>query len=303
MCGTDNMDTQNIKAKKSLGQNFLKSEKALRQLIECSHISTDGVVFEIGPGTGALTRRILETGVTVYAIEKDDRLIEVLNTEFASYIQNGKFILIHADVVDFDFKKYIDQNINPPTPKKETQATARQVKLIANIPYYITGLIIRKCVDENIFDSMTLLVQKEVAERMVCRDGKQSLLSLSVATYGRVKYVDKVLAGSFVPAPNVDSAIVYIEKYNSEIENDKDFMLSDQQKIKYFELIHAGLAHKRKTLMHNLKDYYNKEKLLELDFDKVFESVNLEKKVRGEDVDMSIYIKLLGKISSFTKVS
>ncbi len=264
-----------IQAKKSLGQNFLKSEAALSAIVECSELGSDSVALEIGPGTGILTERILNTGAKVIAIEKDDRLIELLTEKFKSFVGQGKFTLIHADIMDIDIKALLEEK------------GVKDFKLVANIPYYLTGAIMRKFIDENLASSMTLLVQDEVAKRVVCRDGKESLLSLSVESYGKAKYVKKVLAGSFVPAPSVDSAIIYIKRDTEPI-----FKNQNEREV-FFKLIHAGFAHKRKTMMHNLK--INSEENWP-NIVQVFENLNINPKIRAEDVNMNSWMRIVHAI-------
>jgi 16S rRNA (adenine1518-N6/adenine1519-N6)-dimethyltransferase len=264
-----------IQAKKSLGQNFLKSEAALASIVACSELSGESVVLEIGPGTGILTERILATEAKVIAIEKDDRLIELLTEKFASFIDQDKFTLVHADIMEIDIQTLMEQE------------GAKDFKLVANIPYYLTGAIMRKFIDENLASSMTLLVQDEVAKRVVCRDGKESLLSLSVESYGKAKYVKKVLAGSFVPAPNVDSAIIYIKR------DDISIFKNPNEREVFFKLIHAGFAHKRKTLMHNLKIN------METNWPNIvqtFETLNIDIKIRAEDVNMGSWMRIVHAI-------
>jgi len=264
-----------IQAKKSLGQNFLRSEAALDAIVNNSQIKNTDTILEIGPGTGALTERILALGVKLIAIEKDDRLIEILSDQFSKYVSAGKFVLIHADIMDIDIQDLMNKN------------SSKTFKLIANIPYYLTGAIMRKFIDENLAESMTLLVQDEVAKRIVCRDNKESLLSLSVKSYGEAKYVKKVLAGSFVPAPSVDSAIVYINKHQENI-----FKNENEREI-YFKLIHTGFAHKRKTLMHNLK--INSEENWP-NIVKIFEVLKINPNIRAENVNINSWLSIVRAI-------
>lgn len=253
-----------FKTKKSLGQNFLRSAAALEAIVSCSEIKMGEMVIEIGPGEGVLTEKILAAGAKLIAIEKDDRLIEILETKFAKEIDEKRFELLHADVVDVDFKQF-----------------GKAYKVIANIPYYITGLIMRKLIDDNIATSLTLLVQKEVAERACVRDKKESLLSLSIQSYGEAKYVKTVPRGSFAPMPNVDSAIIYIKKYENNVFKDQ------KERDYFFELIHAGFAHKRKTLLHNLKTFNEKT-------DRNTEWIKyIDEKVRAEDVHFPSWTKLV----------
>ncbi len=163
---------ERIIAKKSLGQNFLKSKRALSEIISAGEVNHDDLVLEIGPGQGALTEKILETGAKVIAVEKDDRLISLLNEKFIKETNSGQFTLIHGDILDLDLA-FLKNS---------------EFKLIANIPYYITGLIFRKFLEGNIQPSkIVIMVQKEIADRIIARDGKESLLSISVKAYGQPK--------------------------------------------------------------------------------------------------------------------
>lgn len=283
-----NEEVKNLKessfAKKSLGQNFLKSSKALNDIVVSSNISDGDLIVEVGPGLGYLTEKILDflkennlSKCKLIAIEKDDRLIEVLKDKFKA---NTQFELIHGDILEINMSDILENNKTNP-----------KAKLIANIPYYITGAIIRKGVDEDLFDSMTLLVQKEVAERASVRDGKESLLSLSIASYGICNYISTVKAGSFVPAPKIDSAVIFIKRNDSNIKFNKKI---------FFDLIHAGFAHKRKTLMHNLK-VLSSSNNSETDYSHVnwvnlFEKNNLDLKVRAEDLKFANFVELANQL-------
>ena len=190
-----------LSAKKSLGQNFLKSRKAIRAMIESPNITSDDVVVEIGPGKGALTKPLLETGATVIAFELDERMIVYLREHLAEYIQREQLVLIHQDVLQADLSRYTN---------------GKPYKVVANIPYYITNLILRTFLSGRYQPtSMCLLVQKEVAERIVARDGKESILSLSVKLYGIPTYIMKVAREYFSPSPRVDSAVILIDKIHS----------------------------------------------------------------------------------------
>ncbi|MEI6478653.1 MAG: 16S rRNA (adenine(1518)-N(6)/adenine(1519)-N(6))-dimethyltransferase RsmA [bacterium] len=253
----------NIHPKKSLGQNFLNSGGAINTIVETGRLKKGDTVLEIGPGKGALTKKLLETGADVFAIEKDDLLIPVLEELFEKEISSGKLRLIHGDVLEFDPKEY--------------KLEAQKYKLIANIPYYITGELIRRFLSEIPQpELMVILVQKEVAERIVVRDGKESILSISVKVYGEPKYIQTVKAGSFFPAPNVDSAILLIDNISK-----KNFSNIDEQK--FFKIVRAGFAHKRKTISSNLKEFISKERLNEL---------GINEKERAEKLSLEQWIKL-----------
>ena len=254
------------KAKKSLGQNFLKSEKALKQIIKASGIVPTDVILEIGPGTGALTTKLLETGAIVIAIEKDRELIPLLTEKFNTYIENKKLILLEDDILLCDIEKIFKK------------LKVNNYKLVANIPYYITGAIMRKFFENNHQPTlMTLLVQKEVAERIVSKNNKETLLSLSVKAFGIPKIIAIVPRGAFAPAPGVDSAIITISNINR-----KNFTNKEHEN-RFFTYIHLGFAHKRKTLWHNFKEIHR---------EKLFTENTLDQKTRAEDIDIKMWIQI-----------
>lgn len=249
-------------AKKSLGQHFLKSEKALRSIVEAGGIKAGELVLEIGPGQGALTERLLEAGAKVLAVEKDDNLFEELKTKFV-----GKNIdLVHEDILEFE------------PPKDE-------YKLIANIPYNITGAIFKKFLGGKYQPSRAvLLVQKEVAERIVARDNKESILSISIKVYGEPRYVETVLAGSFAPAPKVDSAIILVENISKNFFTSEKGSFSEE---KFFELLKSGFSSKRKKLSSNIATKFPKELVL-----KAFSDLKLDPNLRAEDVELDTWREL-----------
>lgn len=263
------MDNKPYKAKKSLGQNFLKSEKALNLMVSAGNIENTDTVIEIGPGKGILTEKLLEKARKVIAIEKDRDLIEILEEKFEEDIKNGKLEIINDDCLEFD-------------PSK-TKFFTGEYKIVANIPYYITGAIIRKFLEsKNQPQTMVLLIQKEVAERIVTRDNKESLLSLSVKAYGTPKYIDKVSKRYFSPSPKVDSAIIAINNVS------RGNFESNLLESKFFKLIHAGFAHKRKVLIKNLTDKgYSREKIVEK-----FKELNINEKARSEDISIEKWLVL-----------
>jgi len=218
-----------IKAKKSLGQNFLASENIAKNIAETGQIERGETVLEIGPGRGMLTKHLLALGARVFAIEKDNELIEFLDQKFAPEIRSGALKITEGDVLNFD------------------PSNLGSYKLIANIPYYITGFILEKFLSaKNQPKKIVMLVQKEVAKRILALDGKESILSVSVKIYGKPKILRTVKKGSFVPVPKVDSAILAIDDISKE-----NFNKTSEQK--FFEILRAGFAHKRKKLSSNLQ--------------------------------------------------
>ncbi len=256
-----------IFAKKSLGQNFLKNDGVLQKIAEAGEISAGDIVLEVGPGEGALTQKLLEKAGKVIAIEKDHRLISILEEKFSKEISEGKFRLFEGDVLEDDAEKWGIKN--------------GEFKIIANIPYYITGLFFRKFLSGPINPTkIVVLVQKEIADRIIARDGKESLLSISVKAYGIPSMIMKVSKGSFIPAPKVDSAVLSIDTISKDLF--KTF-----SEDKFFEILKAGFAHKRKILLGNLKEHTTSE---------VFSRLGFSEKVRAEDLKLEDWKKIVENI-------
>jgi 16S rRNA (adenine1518-N6/adenine1519-N6)-dimethyltransferase len=308
-----------MRPKKSLGQNFLKSKEALRLIIEAGDLKPTDTVLEIGPGRGVLTSELLMKAGMMVAVEKDDDLIDFLKEKFAAEIASGMLVLIHGDILEMDLETLdlaMKQGGHQPADKQPTGKF--KYKLIANIPYYITGALLKKFLQGSATnfnpgsattpnagpigqpERMVLLVQKEVAERIVARDGKESILSISVKAYGQPRYVKTVKAKYFSPEPKVDSAIIAIENIS------KDFFRSDTRAFangtnkaghgqdidenKFFHLVKAGFAHKRKMLRGNLNGSHGSDKGGEIE--KIFKSIGLPPTIRAEEVHLETWKKI-----------
>ena len=257
-----------IKAKKSLGQNFLKSRSVVCSMVGASGVRAGGFVFEIGPGKGVLTAELLGRGVRVFAVEADIDLIPVLQERFEEEIKTGQLELVHGDVRDYY--------------GEEANIFEKGYRIVANIPYYITGEIIREFLScRNQPSSLTLLVQKEVAHRIVANDKKESILSLSVKAYGTPKYIEKVPAKLFSPAPKVDSAILHIGNVS------KDFFKDIKEKD-FFKVVKTGFAQKRKKLLNNLSVLKDKNAIKE-----VFKEFKLDENIRAEDVTLGAWEEIV----------
>lgn len=260
---------RNMKAKKHLGQHFLTSKKALQSIVNAAHIQENETVLEIGPGEGMLTRALLDAGARVVAIETDADMVAVLQKTCEKEITEEKLVLVHDDVL----KTRIDAHIS------------EEYKLVANIPYYITGEILRRFLSSAVQpESMTLLVQKEVAER-IARSKKETVLSLSVKCYGMPRYVETVSARYFSPPPKVDSAIVHIANIS------KDFF-TDFSEERFFKVIKAAFSSKRKKLINNLSAFGSKEQL-----EKVLLASGISKDARAEDISLDAWAAFVNNLS------
>jgi 16S rRNA (adenine1518-N6/adenine1519-N6)-dimethyltransferase len=258
------------KAKKSLGQHFLTSGSAIDKMIDASHVNPDDIVLEIGPGKGILTEKLIKLSGRVIALEKDSCLIPYLSEKFADGIKKGKLDIMEKDVLEFD--------------PELLRFYQHPYKIVANIPYYITGEIIRKFLTaEYKPESMTLLVQKEVAERIVARDKKESILSLSVKFFGQPTYIATVKRGSFNPQPKVDSAILHIERI--EIRDKR-------LEKRFFELVKTGFKSKRKKLISNLSSLFDKSQLAP-----AFVKLSLDENTRAEDVPLETWLELSNSLN------
>lgn len=248
-----------LQAKKSLGQNFLKSRKAINAMIDAPDISSQDIVVEIGPGKGALTGPLLETGATVVAFELDERMIDFLIEKFESYITSKKLILVHQDVLEADLEKY---------------TKGQPYKVVANIPYYITNLIIRTFLSGEFQPTaMCLLIQKEVAERIVSRDEKESILSMSVKLFGTPKYIMKVARQYFSPSPKVDSAVILISDISRKRSENRNY------EDNFFTIIKTAFGQKRKQAIKNLQKIADRPI-----WEKIFASQDINLSARAEDI-------------------
>ncbi len=300
-----------MKAKKSLGQNFLKSRATLAVILRSAEVAEGDTVLEIGPGKGILTEELLcavGTNGKVVAVEKDFRMIGFLKEKFAEDIKNKKLILIQNDILNFDIKNHI------PHPIKYT--------LVANIPYYITGQIFKKFLQtEKQPKRIVLMVQKEVAKRIVAHDKKESILSISVKVFGTPKYIQTVPARYFSPIPTVDSAILLIENIHNPFLSDgniassasrssleastlfasrldlgaKDVCVNKQKNLKreeglFFEILKKGFSNKRKLLKNNL-----------VCGDMFLKKCGISPLVRAENLSVENWLCVLQKMLSQTK--
>jgi 16S rRNA (adenine1518-N6/adenine1519-N6)-dimethyltransferase len=313
-------------AKKSLGQHFLHAPNVVGAMIHAARIEPNMTVLEIGPGKGILTRGLLNAGANVIAVEKDERSIDYMKENFAAEIDSGKLKLVQDDTLkikpqDLDLKK-------------------KKYVIVANIPYYITGEILRKFLTAEAYPSrMVLLVQKEVAKRIVATNGKESILSISVKAYGEPKYIDTVPKRFFRPMPSVDSAIILIDnmgkktftsnqgesldtslgklrgehsmrelglekhgvvcrknEFSAEQGELRHSNLCKNNKIdekRFFDIVRAGFAHKRKVLRGNLAKVIPAQTL-----EKLWTSKNWPINARAETFTLEQWIDIVKETRS-----
>ncbi|MFN3302054.1 MAG: 16S rRNA (adenine(1518)-N(6)/adenine(1519)-N(6))-dimethyltransferase RsmA, partial [Patescibacteria group bacterium] len=251
----------NIIPSKKMGQNFLINKKILDDIIEAADLRSDDIVLEIGPGFGYLTEKLAQKAKKVIAVELDKRLFNYLKKKFANQ-KNIK--IIQGDILKIENYK----------------SKIKNFKVVANLPYNITGAVLWKFLSEKPKPNlMVLMLQKEVAERVVEKNNKSSIISLMVNFYGRPKIIRFVSKNNFWPRPKVDSAILQISQIN------KSRKLEEK---KFFQLIKQGFSHPRKQLVNNLgKMIKNREKLKE-----ILKKVNLRPDIRAEDLDLKKWLLL-----------
>jgi len=260
-----------MQAKKSLGQHFLHAPHVIEKIVQAASIIERDTVLEVGPGKGVLTQALLARAGTVLAIEKDEHLAALLEREYVDAIKSGRLRLVAGDILGADLDTHGLKSGN--------------FKIVANIPYYITGLIFRKLLGGTTLpNTAVFLVQKEVAGR-IARDKKESLLSLSIKAYGTPKYVATVPRNCFSPQPGVDSAILQVTAISRE-----NFKHIDESF--FFELLHLGFGKRRKMLLGNLSACFPREQLAA-----IFEQLTIPQTIRAEDLSLSSWIKLTGALA------
>ena len=263
---------QKFEHKKSLGQHFLNSSYVPHKMCDAAQLKEGERVLEIGPGTGVLTREILARGGIVTALEADLRAIDHLKEAFAAEIAGGQLTVVHGDARVLDI---------PALGMK-----AGEYKVIANIPYYLSGLLFRSLLDTPHQPStLVFLVQKEVATR-IARDKKESLLSLSVKAFGTPTYICTVAKSHFTPPPKIDSAVIAIHEISHQ-------RLATTSESDFFALLHLGFGQKRKQLLGNLSAAYSKSQLIPS-----FERCELPLNVRAEDIALEKWVELATHILS-----
>ncbi|OXC42308.1 16S rRNA (adenine(1518)-N(6)/adenine(1519)-N(6))-dimethyltransferase [Lactobacillus crispatus] len=266
-----------VKAKKNLGQNFLVDQTAILGIVEAAGIKKDDQVIEIGPGIGSLTEQLLLAGAKVFAYEVDDSLPTILQNELPKKIDDqplaSRFKILLKDVIKANFKEDIGDFFDFTKP----------IKVVANLPYYITTPIIFALAESDLhFTSLTLMMQKEVAERLEAQPGSKDYgpLTISVQTEMKVKLALQVGRNSFMPRPKVDSSVVVLTplKEKPAIEDRKHFIW----------VVKMCFSQRRKTLNNNLKSLLpDKTKR-----DELITELGVEPRIRPEDLTIEQFIKI-----------
>lgn len=267
-----------FKHAKSLGQNFLNDQNVIDKIVEGSEIDELTLVVEIGPGEGALTTELVEVAGHVIAIELDDRLIPILRTKFALH---DNFEVIHEDVLSVDIKSIVSENM--------AKRGLTKTRIVGNLPYYITTPIITKLIEsEAEFESLTVMMQKEVGDRIEAEPGTKLAGAITYAVHYRCT-VDKlcdVSRESFYPVPKVDSVVLRLNMRDELAVNVND-------ENNFFKCIKAGFSMRRKTLLNSLQalDDVNKD-----DIKRALENANIDPSRRAETLTMEEFAELSNSI-------
>ena len=262
--------------RKKFGQNFLIDNNILEKIIEAAQITKDDCVLEIGPGIGTLTQRLAEEAGEVIAVEIDKNLIPILNETLADY---DNVTIINDDILKVDINKIVEER------------GERPVKVVANLPYYITTPIIMTLFEKHVpLHSVTIMVQKEVADRMKVGTGTKDYgaLSLAVQYYAKPEIVTKVPAACFMPRPNVDSAVIRLTRY-------EDTPVKADDEVWLFAVIRASFNQRRKTLANGLANAGN----LSINRQQVEETLaemGLPTSVRGETLTLEQFSELANRL-------
>lgn len=275
------LNRYNLKAKKKFGQNFLVDENVLDNIVNGSDITSKDVVIEIGPGLGNLTEKLLEKAGKVIAFEIDKDMCEILENRFQNV---SNFILLNEDILKVDIKEVLNKY------KVENE----KVKLVANLPYYITTPIMFKIFENtNCIDSMTIMVQKEVADRIVAKTKSKDygVLTINTKFYGEATKLFDVPNNAFVPAPNVTSAVVKIAIWQRYFVSNKETL---------FKLVKASFAQRRKKLINSLENS-NVFDVTKTELKSILENNGITENARAEEIELETYINVANELEEYIK--
>ena len=271
----------NIVANKRYGQNFLIDDNMLEEIVNSADITKDDLVIEIGPGLGNLTEYILSRAKYAILVEIDSKMIKVLEDRFKD---RKNYILINDDILKVNIDKLVEEI------KSKNDLSFRSVKVVANLPYYITTPIIFKLLeDENSISDITVMVQKEVAQRMVAKPKSKDfgILTLMVDYFSNANIIVLVQNSSFIPEPGVMSAVINLKKNRKySVKNEKMF----------FELIHKAFAQRRKKMINSLSST-NFNNMTKQELEDLFKRCNLDFNTRAEELTIEEFIELVNNIN------
>jgi len=267
--------TYDILPSRSKGQNFLVDREVLSEIVEAAQLKQSDTVLEVGPGLGILTEELIRQAGKVVSVELDKKLYNFLQTKFSG-VKNLK--LINEDILKFNPQNFKLSDLN--------------YKIVANIPYNITSHFLKKFLTAETKPSdMTLLIQKEVAQRVCAQPGQMSLLSISVQLYSQPKIMEFVSKKSFWPSPEVDSAVLKLSSIKSSDEVD-NFLQGISEKS-FWQLVKIGFSAKRKQLQNNLSAGL---KIPSAEVKKILKQANFNPQVRAQNLSLTDWIKLAKKI-------
>lgn len=270
------MNQFGINTKKSLGQNFLTDINILKNIVAAGDVKDTDNVVEIGPGIGALTEQLARAAKQVVAFEIDDRLIPVLDHTMAPY---DNVTIVHNDILKVDLEKEF---------AKQFADTTAPLKLVANLPYYITTPILMQVLQSGIhFDNIVVMMQKEVADRLSAEPGTKDYGSLTLAVQYRMnaKLAFTVSRTAFVPNPNVDSAIISLTPR-------EPLAVQPRDEKQLFELFKIGFVMRRKTLWNNLMTAFGKGEAMQAKLTAALEAIDLDPRTRAEKLSLERFIEL-----------
>ncbi|HHU18078.1 MAG: 16S rRNA (adenine(1518)-N(6)/adenine(1519)-N(6))-dimethyltransferase RsmA [Anaerovoracaceae bacterium] len=269
-----------IRPIKSLGQNFIIDKNIIDKIIEKSMIGKEDLVIEIGPGIGVLTAAVAEKAAKVIAIEIDENLIPILNETLSEY---NNIEIINNDILKTNLEKVLEQN------KEVNGQKIKRVKILGNLPYYITTPIIMKIMEDRVaVDSITVMMQKEVADRIVAEPGSKAYGALSVAVqyYCTVTHVANVSKEVFFPRPKVDSTVIRLD-----LRNEKHIQLNDEDA--FFAVVKAGFGQRRKTLLNSLTGIYG---LTKDEIGSIIKNAGIDPARRAETLQLQEFAALANMI-------
>jgi 16S rRNA (adenine1518-N6/adenine1519-N6)-dimethyltransferase len=310
------LKNHNLRPNFTYGQNFLIDDFVLQDIVDAAEVASEDAVLEIGPGIGNLTRLLCERAGLVLSLEKDPKFLPILKAIKKEYPDNFRYEI--CDALEYDFQDFFaglqssppykggvpreaggggisrlsttpSRQVGTPLLFQEGNTALVPYKVVANIPYFITGKILKMLMTAKFKpSSVTILTQKEVARNITAKAGDLSILAISVQLFGEPKIVQTVLAKSFYPAPKVDSAIVKIDLFKKP-----KYILADEKK--FFKILKACFSGKRKQIHNTLVNNLGLEKEMVL---KILSSLKIKPEARPQELSIEKWIELTVKITN-----